>query len=77
MAYLCGVEGPSVVAYMCGVEGASGIAYVLRPAAMVVYGDRLRVGWLNGVPREQKMLKGHLPKVIYITKFTSIRRSRV
>jgi len=35
--------------------------------------DRLRVGWLNGylihyiggVPREQKMLKGHLPRVIY------------
>jgi len=25
-------------------------------------GDRLRVGW---VPREQKMLKGHLPRVIY------------
>ena len=29
-------------------------------------GDRLRVGWLNGgVPREQKIIKGHLPKVIY------------
>ena len=39
--------------------------------------DRLRVCWLNGfsfitftgslggVPREQKMLKGHLPRVIY------------
>ena len=30
--------------------------------------DRLRIGWLNGlggVPREQKMLKGHLPRVIY------------
>ena len=30
--------------------------------------DSLRVGWLNGlegVPREQKMLKGHLPRVIY------------
>jgi len=32
--------------------------------------DRLRVGWLNGhslggVPREQKMIKGHLPRVIY------------
>jgi len=26
--------------------------------------DRLRVGW-RGVPREQKMLKGHLPRVIY------------
>ena len=31
--------------------------------------DRLRVGWLNGfslggVPPEQKMLKGHLPRVI-------------
>ena len=28
-------------------------------------GHRLRVGWLTGVPREQKMLKGHLPRVIY------------
>jgi len=28
--------------------------------------DRLRVGWLiGGVTREQKMLKGHLPRVIY------------
>ena len=30
--------------------------------------DRLRVGLLNelgGVPREQKMLKGHLPRDIY------------
>ena len=27
-----------------------------------------------GVPREQKMLKEHLPRVIYITKYTSIRR---
>ena len=36
--------------------------------------DRLRAGLLNlvqglgflgGVPREQKMLKGHLPRVIY------------
>ena len=24
--------------------------------------------------KKQKMLKGHLPSVIYITKFTSIRR---
>jgi len=43
--------------------------------------DRLRVGWLNGgrralggVHREQKMLKGHLTRVIYITKYTNIRR---
>jgi len=32
-------------------------------------GDRLTVGWLNGlsggVPREKKMLKGLLPRVIY------------
>jgi len=27
--------------------------------------ERLRVGWLGGVPREQKMLKGHLPRVIH------------
>jgi len=41
--------------------------------------DRLRVGWLNGfslegVPREQKMLKGHLPRVIYHQVYFSIRR---
>ena len=34
-----------------------------RPPCISV--DRLRVGWLDGVPREQKMLKGHLPRVIY------------
>ena len=28
--------------------------------------DRFRVGWLNGgVPRAQKMLEGHLPRVKY------------
>jgi hypothetical protein len=29
--------------------------------------DRLRVGWLNGegVLREQTMLTGHLPRVVY------------
>ena len=43
-------------------------------------GDRLRVGWLNGfdtlggVPREQKMLKGHPPRVICLTKYTSVRK---
>ena len=31
------------------------------------------VGSLGGVPREQKMLKGHLPRVIY-RQVTSIRR---
>ena len=40
-----------------------------RSSAAVSQRDRLRVGWLNrflgGVPREQKMLKGHLPRVIY------------
>ena len=31
--------------------------------------------FLRGVPREQKMLKGCLPRVeSYITKYTSIRR---
>jgi len=33
--------------------------------AMSCDDDRLRVGSLGGVPREQKMLKGHLPRVIY------------
>ena len=32
--------------------------------------------FLGGVPREQKMLKGHLHRVIYITKYTYIRRSQ-
>ena len=31
--------------------------------------DRLRVGWLNGsysgVPREQKIFKGHLPRIMH------------
>ena len=26
---------------------------------------RLRVGWLEGVPREETMLKGHLPRVMH------------
>ena len=45
--------------------------------------DRLRVGWLDGfsflggLPREKKLLKGHLPRVVYITKYTSIRREEV
>ena len=43
------------------------------------YGERLRVGWLDGfgrVPREQKMLKGHLPRVIYylVCYYTKIDR---
>ena len=29
---------------------------------------------MGGKLREQKMLKGHLPRVIYITNFTTIRR---
>ena len=50
--------------------------------------DRPRVGWLNGfsfiastgacgVPREQKMLKGHLPRVIYhqVYEYTKIKES--
>jgi len=32
--------------------------------------DRLRVG----VPREQKMLKGHLPRVIYHQVYSNVRR---
>ena len=51
-------------------QRVSGISVAL-PAGFG--GDRLRVGWLNGflfttstgVPPEQKMLKGHLPRVIY------------
>ena len=45
--------------------------------------QELRVGWLNGlsfsistgagVPREQRILKGHLPRVIYHQVYLSIR----
>ena len=36
-----------------------------------------RVGWLaGGVPREQKMLKGHLPRVIYHQVYSNMRRLR-
>jgi len=45
---------------------------LLPPLKSISRYDRLGVGWLNGfwaslggVPREQKMLKGHLPRVIY------------
>ena len=30
--------------------------------------------WFGGVPREQKMLKGHLPRVIYHRVYSNIRR---
>ena len=41
-------------------------------------GDIRRVGWLNGfggTPREQKMLKGHLPRVIFhhVYKYTEMK----
>ena len=36
-------------------------AFVFVPGTQLQSVDRLRVG---GVPREQKMLKGHLPRVI-------------
>ena len=32
--------------------------------------------WLGGVPPEQKMLKGHLPRVIYHPVYTSICREK-
>ena len=35
--------------------------------------SRLLNSTRGGVPREQKILEGHLPRVIYITKNTSIR----
>ena len=38
--------------------------------------DRLRVGWLNeGVLREQKMRKGHLPRAIYHQVYKGQERS--
>ena len=33
--------------------------------ALLDGGDKLKVGWLGWVPREQKMLKGQLPRVKY------------
>ena len=42
--------------------------------AFCVFQGGFRVLMRLWVPREQKMLKGHLPSVIYITKYTSIRR---
>ena len=41
----------------------SRICTELRSVNLRIVGDRLRA--LGGVPREQKMLKGHLPRVIY------------
>jgi len=40
-----------------------------RFSGMISYGTSSVV-----IPREQKMLKGHLPRVIYITQYTSVRR---
>ena len=49
---------------------ATGYEPTCRFRAPATCRDRLRVGWFNAfsfitVPREQKMLKGHLPRVIY------------
>jgi len=55
-----------------GEEGTS--QHVLRTFALKSRPESGRDYLLRGVPREQKMLKGHLPRVIYITKNTSIRR---
>jgi len=50
-----------------------------RHAAVANNDDRLRVGRLGGVPLEQKMLKGHLPRVIYhhVNKYMKIIVSRL
>ena len=55
-------------------------AYICTYQCMYIYtlnsGDRFRVDWLaglvRGVPREHKMLEGHLPRVIYreVHKYT-------
>ena len=42
-------------------------------AAVAKDGNKLRNS-LGGVPREQKMLKGHLPRVIYHRVYSNIRR---
>ena len=45
--------------------------------SVVKWSNGLRVGRLNGlggVPREQKILKGHLPRVMYYRVYMCIRR---
>ena len=42
--------------------------HFMMPEGVEISVDKLRVGWVNGlgwVPRKQKMLKGHLPRVKY------------
>ena len=49
--------------YTCIMRGPKGVPEVGgQRGFMVSSHDRLRVG---GVPREQEMLKGHLPRVVY------------
>ena len=44
-------------------RGSSGLDYLIH--AGFTRQRRSKVDFLGGVPREQKMLKGHLPRVIY------------
>jgi hypothetical protein len=48
-----------------------GLYSTVRTGSRRDISDRLRVGW---VPREQKMLKGHLPRVRYHRVYFSIRK---
>ena len=60
------------------MHGPKTQGFLVGGYAGLIINDRLRVGWLNrfsspgGVPLEQKMLKGHLPRVIYhqVHKYT-------
>ena len=49
-------------------------SYYGRCREQVEYDTVCNVNSLGGVPREQKMLKGHLPRVIYHRVYSNIRR---
>ena len=57
---------------------AFGVDHVIKKKKCLVVRDRLRAGWLNGggVPREQKLLKGHLSRVMYHPVYSYTKRKR-
>ena len=48
-----------------GQHGQAGSGFRVPDFGYAVSGSSTRGTSLGGVPREQKMLKGHLPRVIY------------
>ena len=55
--------------YSCEAPYAPTVLPTVGPVDDHLIDDSLRVGWLNRflfiIPREQKVLEGHLPKVVY------------